>query len=94
MLYSLLLLKDFTLPVVKSLRGASFTIHCTDNLKYRFPEMKLHSVVPNFYIHVSGSHLYIPTSVLSGISVFLYCVLELSAQPKERREGQGTAVKH
>ncbi len=54
--------------------------------------MKLNGLYPNFYIHVSGSDLYIPTSILSGISIFLYCVRELSAQPQEQREGQGTAA--
>ncbi len=52
---------------MKSLRGASFTIHCTVNLKHIFPEMKQQGLVPSFYIHVSGSDLYIPTSVLFGI---------------------------
>ncbi len=31
------------------------------NLKHIFPEMKLRGLVPNFYILVSGSDLYIPT---------------------------------
>jgi hypothetical protein len=35
--------------------------HCTENSKYIFPEMKLRFLVPNFYIHVSGSDLYIFT---------------------------------
>ncbi len=48
---------------------------------------------PNFYIHVSGSYLFFPQSVLPGISIFLYCVRELSAQPQEQRGGQGTAGK-
>ncbi len=34
-----------------------------------------------------------PQSVLFGISIFLYCMRELSAQPLEWREGQGTAAK-
>jgi hypothetical protein len=38
-----------------------FIMHCTENLKQIFPEMKLHSLVPNFYIHVSVRILYIPT---------------------------------
>jgi hypothetical protein len=33
--------------------------HCTANSKQIFPEMKLHSLVPNFHIHVSVSNLYI-----------------------------------
>jgi hypothetical protein len=35
--------------------------HCTENWKQIFPEMKLRGLVPNSYIHVSLSHLYIPT---------------------------------
>ncbi len=31
--------------------------------------------------------------VLFGIPIFLYCGRELSAQPQEQREGQGTAAK-
>jgi hypothetical protein len=38
-----------------------FIMHCTENLKQIFPEMKLHSLVPNFYIHVSVHILYILT---------------------------------
>jgi hypothetical protein len=34
--------------------------HCTENLKHIFPEMKLHGLVPNFYLDISGSNLYIP----------------------------------
>ncbi len=34
--------------------------HCTENLKGILPEMKLCSLVPNFYIHVSVSDVYIP----------------------------------
>jgi hypothetical protein len=52
--------------------------------------MKLRGLTPNFDIHVSGSDLYITT-----ISLFLnlYCMREISAQPKGCREGQGTAAK-
>ena len=35
-------------------------VHCTENSKHIFPGMKLHGLVPNFYIHVSVSDLYIP----------------------------------
>jgi hypothetical protein len=35
-------------------------LHCTENPIYVFPEMKLRGLVPNFYIHVSVSNLYIP----------------------------------
>ncbi len=34
-------------------------MHCTENLKQIFPEMKLRGLVPNFYVHVSVSDLYI-----------------------------------
>jgi hypothetical protein len=34
--------------------------HCTENPIYVFPEMKLPGLVPNSYIHVSVSNLYIP----------------------------------
>jgi hypothetical protein len=33
----------------------------TENLKHIFPEMKLRGLIPNFYIHVYRSDLYIPT---------------------------------
>jgi hypothetical protein len=33
--------------------------HCTENSTQIFPEMKLHSLVPNSFIHVSVSDLYI-----------------------------------
>ncbi len=35
-------------------------MHCTENPIYVFLEMKLCSPVPNFYIQVSVSDLYIP----------------------------------
>ncbi len=34
--------------------------HCTENTIFVFPEMKLRGLVPNDYIHVSSSDLYIP----------------------------------
>ncbi len=37
-------------------------MHCTENSKQIFPEMKLCGLVPNLYIHVSVSDLYIPTT--------------------------------
>ncbi len=55
--------------------------------------MKLRGLIPYFYIHVTGIDLYIPTIGLIWNLYFLYCVRELSAQPQERREGQGTAAK-
>jgi hypothetical protein len=35
-------------------------VHCTENRIYVFREMKLRDLVPNSYIHVSVSYLYIP----------------------------------
>ncbi len=35
-------------------------MHCNENLKQMFPEMKLGGLVPNFYIHVSVGDLNIP----------------------------------
>jgi hypothetical protein len=35
-------------------------IHCTENPIYLFPEMILRGLVPNSYIHVPVSDLYIP----------------------------------
>ena len=34
------------------------TLHCTENSKQIFPEMNLRGLVPNYYIHVSESDLY------------------------------------
>ncbi len=34
-------------------------MHCTENPIYVFSEMKLRSLIPNSYIHVSVSDLYI-----------------------------------
>jgi hypothetical protein len=38
--------------------------YCTENAKQIFPEMKLRSLVPNSYIHLSVSHLNIPKIAL------------------------------
>jgi hypothetical protein len=35
-------------------------LHCSENTIYVFPEMELHGLLPNSYIHVSVSDLYIP----------------------------------
>jgi hypothetical protein len=35
-------------------------LHCKEDPIYVFPEIKLHTLVPNFHIHVSVSDLYIP----------------------------------
>jgi hypothetical protein len=40
--------------------GTSSVHHCTENLKHIFPEMKLCGLIPNVYIHVLVSDLYIP----------------------------------
>jgi hypothetical protein len=48
--------------------------HCTKNSKQIFPEIKMCGFVPNFCIHVSGSHLYIPTI---GPPILLNCVCGL-----------------
>jgi hypothetical protein len=55
-------------------------MHCTEiRTIYVFPEMKLRGLVPNFYIHVSVSDLYIPTigpqtqnSKINGTIVGIY----------------------
>ncbi len=36
----------------------AFIMHCTKNLIYVFPEMKL--LVPSSYIHLSVSEIYVP----------------------------------
>jgi hypothetical protein len=54
-----------------SLATLCCSTHCTDNSKHIFTEMKLHGLIPNFYIHVSVSHLCIPTI---GPPILLYCV--------------------
>ena len=43
-------------------------LHCTENPIYVFLEMKLRGLVPNSYIHVSVSNLYIP---MIGLSIWL-----------------------
>ncbi len=40
--------------------NCTFCTHCNENPIYVFPEMKLRGHVPNSYIHVSVSDLYIP----------------------------------
>jgi hypothetical protein len=46
-------------------------IHCTENSKQIFPELKLRGRVPDLCIHVSVSDLYIPTI---GLPVLLNCI--------------------
>ncbi len=54
--------------------------------------MKLRPLVPNFYIHVSRSDLYIPTiGLIWNLCFLVLCERELWAQPQEQREGQGSA---
>ncbi len=36
-------------------------MHCIENSKHIFPEIKLCGLVPNFYFYVYVSDLYIPT---------------------------------
>jgi hypothetical protein len=52
-----------------SLNHHSFQkVHCNENPIYVFLEMKLGGLVPNSYIHVSVSDLYIPRC---GLSIWL-----------------------
>jgi hypothetical protein len=48
--------------------------------------MKLCGLVPNFYIQYLGVIYIFPPSVSYAISIFLYCMRELSAQPPGSRE--------
>jgi hypothetical protein len=43
-------------------------MHCIENLIYAFPEMKLRGIIPNSYVHVSVSELFIPRM---GLSIWL-----------------------
>jgi hypothetical protein len=54
-----------------------------------FPEMKLHNLVPNFYIYVSGSDLYIPMINLICILYFLVYMRKrtLSSTGAEKKAG-------
>jgi hypothetical protein len=52
-----------------------FWTQCTKNSKQIFPEMKLRGLVPNFYIHISVSDLYIP---MIGLPILLYCIVDRS----------------
>ncbi len=40
-------------------------LHCSENSIYVFPEIKLRSLVPNSYIHVSVSNFHISRNCLS-----------------------------
>jgi len=52
-------------------RVINTNLHCTENSKQIFPEMKLRGLLPNICIHVSVNDLYIPTI---GPAIFLYCI--------------------
>ncbi len=41
-------------------KNINWLLQCTENPIYVYPELKLHGLVPNSYIHVSVSDLYIP----------------------------------
>jgi hypothetical protein len=43
---------------------------CTKNPIYVFPEMKLRGLVPNSYIHVFVSYLYIPRIGLPILEIY------------------------
>jgi hypothetical protein len=51
---------NFLYSAQKLSRFLSNCINCAENTMYVFPEMKLRGLVPNSYIHVSVSDLYIP----------------------------------
>ncbi len=70
-------------------------LHCNENSKHIFPEMKLQGLVPNFYIHVSGSDLYIPMTCLIWNICFpvLHERTLSSTTGGMRRAGKGTAAK-
>ncbi len=52
-------LKCKILALLRRKKEGALQMHCTENLKQIFPEMKLRGLVPNFYVHVSVSDLYI-----------------------------------
>ncbi len=51
-------------------------LHCTENSKQIFPEMKLRGIFTHFYIHVSVSDLYIPTHDRSANAILLYSKID------------------
>jgi hypothetical protein len=77
--------------------NAALQMHCTENLKQIFPEMKLRGLVPNFYIHVSVSDLHIPMigpqtqyskiGPIGGISTSLTDTLKLRTRPRSLISG-------
>jgi hypothetical protein len=56
-----ILLDSLLLRVCMSIGNYVWQMLCTKNSKQILPEIKLHGVVPNFYIHVSVSDFRIPT---------------------------------
>jgi hypothetical protein len=55
--------------------------------------MKLRGLVPNSAFMYLGAIYVFPIAVIFGISLFLYFMRKLSAQPQEWREGQRTGTK-
>ncbi len=58
-------------------------LHCTENSKQIFPEDKLRSLVPDFYIHVSVRDLYITTI---GSPILLYCFTDRLLEYRNRSQ--------
>ncbi len=52
-------MRSYKMYTKKILSAENQELHCTKNVKYIFPGMKLRGLVPNFYIHLSMSDLYI-----------------------------------
>jgi hypothetical protein len=76
---------------------AALQMHCIENSKQIFTEMKLRGLVPNFYIHVSVSALHIPMigpqtqyskiGPIGGISTSLTDTLKLRTRPRSLISG-------
>ncbi len=49
--------RETSIPSGKRTELDTLHRHCTENSKQIFPEVKLRGLVPNSYIHVSGSEL-------------------------------------
>ena len=63
------------------------SLHCAENSKHIIPEMKLRRLVPNFFIHVSGSNFYIPMICLIWNLYFpVLCERTLSMIGEKGRE--------
>jgi hypothetical protein len=67
--------------------------HCTENSKHIFPEVKLRGLVSNFYIHVFGCDLYVPTIGLilnlyfTVLPVRTLCLPQVSEQFRAKVKG-------